>query len=142
MQIAEPLSEAGAPESNIQQLEIELGHCLPEDYRRFLVETNGGRPERSRFAIQTLDGSTDSVVDWFLTLDTREQLYTIKKYREMYADRIPDGVVPIGCDPLGNRNRSPASMGSTYLLEVESCRRGVRSGSCQTRAEVEWGLRC
>jgi hypothetical protein len=102
MHIAERLSEAGAAESTIQQLENELGHRLPEDYRRFLVQTNGGRPERARFAIQTLDGSTDSIVDWLLTLDIREQLYTIRKYRRMYEDRIPNGMIPIGCDPFGN----------------------------------------
>jgi hypothetical protein len=102
MHIADPLSEAGATEVNIQQLENELGHRLPEDYRRFLAQTNGGRPERTRFVIQTPDGTTDSVVDWLLTLDNREQLYTITKYRRMYEDRIPTGVVPIGCDPFGN----------------------------------------
>ncbi len=67
MQIAEPLSETGATEADIQQLENDLGHRLPEDYRRFLAQINGGRPERISFPIHT-------------------------KFRRAYVDRIPTGV--------------------------------------------------
>jgi hypothetical protein len=102
MQIAEPLSETGATEADIQQLENDLGHRLPEDYRRFLAQINGGRPERISFPIQTSGEATNSVVDWLLTLNAKERNYTITKFRRAYVDRIPTGVIPIGCDPFGN----------------------------------------
>lgn len=102
MAIVEPLSSSGASEALLQQLESELGTQLPGDYRCFLAETNGGRPAPSRFAMQTSTGSNESVVDWFLTLDPKEDLYTVLEYRNMYSDRIPEGLLPIACDPFGN----------------------------------------
>ena len=102
MQILEPLSPTGAVEATIQELENELGRRLPEDYRRFLSEINGGRPNRARFTILSPEGATDSAVAWFLTLDPQESRYTISRYRTRYDDRVPAGVIPIGCDSFGN----------------------------------------
>jgi hypothetical protein len=102
MQIIESLSRNGASESTIQQFEGEIARRLPDDYRQFIAQTNGGRPDPSRFTIHSPNGANDSVVDWFLTLDSSEKLYTVKKYSSMYQDRIPSGVIPIGCDPFGN----------------------------------------
>jgi len=103
MQIVEPLSESGASEDTIRKLEQELNVELPDDYRRFLAESNGGRPEPSGFVFQTPDGqSSDSLVDWFLTLNPSEDLYTLSEYRMMYQDRTPPLMLPIACDPFGN----------------------------------------
>lgn len=102
MQIVEPLSASGASEDSIVDFEAELAVRLPDDYRRFLAETNGGRPEPSGFVFQTTNGPSDSLVDWFLTLYAAEELYTLREYRAMYGDRIPPMMLPIACDPFGN----------------------------------------
>jgi len=103
MQIVEPLSEGGASEDAIRTFEQELDVELPNDYRRFLAETNGGRPEPAGFVFQTADGQTsDSLVDWFLTLNPSEDLYTLPEYRAMYQERTPPLMLPIACDPFGN----------------------------------------
>ena len=122
MEIAERLSGSGAIEPLLQQLESQVGVRLPEDYRRFLAETNGGRPESSRFAMRTAAGENESVVDWFLTLDPVEELYSIPEYRSMYSDRIPGGLLPIACDPLGNLvllDLGEKAYGSVYFWDHE-----------------------
>lgn len=75
---------------------------LPDDYRRFLAEINGGRPESSEFVFQTSDGSTDSLVDWFLTRNFSQELYTLSEYGEMYKGRVLTMMLPITCDSFGN----------------------------------------
>jgi hypothetical protein len=46
-------------EADIEQAEANLGVRFPDDYRRFLLELNGGRPEReySAFPFRTGGGS-------------------------------------------------------------------------------------
>jgi hypothetical protein len=72
-------------------------------------------PARARFTIQTESGQNDSVVDWFLTLEPAESLYTVREYRRIFSDRIPTGCLPIACDPLGN----------LLLLGLDETSRGV-----------------
>jgi hypothetical protein len=49
-----PLTWAGPPltPEQIARLEAQLGAALPDDYRRFLLESNGGIPERGSFTVQ------------------------------------------------------------------------------------------
>ena len=122
MAIVERLSDSGASEAALQQLENELGSRLPDDYRRFLAETNGGRPDPARFAMQTSNGANESVVDWFLTLEPQEDLYTVPEYRNMYADRVPQGLLPVACDPFGNLlllDLGAKSQGCVYFWDHE-----------------------
>jgi len=122
MRIAKQLSRSGATEESIQQLEAKLGSRLPEDYRRFLTDLNGGRPDPSSFVFETKAGLNDSAVRYFLTLDSGEIRYTIPNYLNTYKDRIPKGVLPIGCDSFGNLvlldvcSKSP---GSVYFWDHE-----------------------
>ena len=49
-----------ATDADVRELEVSVGP-LPADYRAFLLEHNGGRPEPDEFAISDVEGS--SVVD-------------------------------------------------------------------------------
>ena len=102
MEITKRLSEFGASEEMLNQLEAQGGFTLPDDYRRFMSEFNGGRPEPSGFVFATVDGKSDSAVRYFLTLDAREERYTIQEYLDRYRDRIPQKMLPIACDSFGN----------------------------------------
>jgi hypothetical protein len=78
---------------------------LPDDYRTFLASQNGGRPEMASrvFTFQKEGGSiSDSLVDWFSGLIESED-YSLEEDFNVYKNRIPKGMLPIACDPFGNR---------------------------------------
>lgn len=102
MEITKRLSEFGASEEVLKQLEARIGFMLPDDYRRFMSKFNGGRPGPSGFGFTTVKGKSDSSVRFFLTLDDREEYYTIQEFLDCYADRIPLKLLPIACDSFGN----------------------------------------
>src|SRR5437763_926852 len=102
MVIVKPLSKTGASEESIQKVEARLGSPFPADYRRFMTEANGGRPDPSGFTFDTPDGTSDSSVRYFLTLDESERLYAIQRFLDRYGDRIPGNMLPIASDSFGN----------------------------------------
>lgn len=102
MKITKRLSEAGASDEALSQLEAQLGFTLPNDYRQFMAEINGGRPVPSGFVFATADGKSDSAVRYFLTLDAQEERYTIQEFLDRYSNRIPKKTLPIACDSFGN----------------------------------------
>lgn len=102
MEITKRLSEFGASEEALNQLEARIGSALPDDYRRFMSEFNGGRPEPSGFEFATADGNSDSAIRYFLTFDDGEERYTIQEFLDRYGDRIPQKLLPIACDSFGN----------------------------------------
>jgi len=54
-------------ESSVAPFEQRLGHPLPEDYRRFLLEVNGGVPDDS-----TCEFSLGAVTMFFSLCDTND----------------------------------------------------------------------
>jgi len=85
--------------SVIANLENELGISLPNQYRRFLLEHNGGRPSADCFDFK--GGTTGSCVDWFLGIHNKPH-NNLLRYLETYKDRIPQNFFPIAHDPGGN----------------------------------------
>jgi hypothetical protein len=86
-------------ERAISDLEKERGINLPESYKKFLMEFNGGRPVPSSFNFK--DGTNGSTVDWFLGLHGDE--YTgLPKVLKIYEKRIPHNYFPIAIDPGDN----------------------------------------
>lgn len=57
---------AGPPLSpeRIAALEAQLGAALPDDYRRFLLETNGGAPEKAMFRVYVGPAPTWMAEQW------------------------------------------------------------------------------
>lgn len=130
MEIVEPLTDRPATEQGIRALERELGEQLPESYYRFLKVHNGGRPEPARFEFETCCGRSGSIINWFYTMEPI-QVYNIGKKLDVFYDRIPQGLLPIACDPLGNQ----------VLLGVSE-RRGeifFWDHELETEADHEWG---
>ncbi len=103
MKIIEPLTDERPTEDAIRTFESTLGCSLPEPYRQFLIEKNGGRPHPSAFTFCTRTGERgDSLVDWFYTLSP-DDAYNLYDNLQIYRGRIPEGLLPIACDPLGNQ---------------------------------------
>jgi len=119
-----PMKETRAPLvlGDLDSFEHELGGRLPESYRSFLLECNGGVPERQalRFSGEKLaiQGAT---LNYLLGLggnaENAAKTYSILKYD------LPQGLVPIANTPGGNyfllSVRSDASQGKIYYYDHE-----------------------
>lgn len=84
----------GAAEGDIEALEREIGTRLPDDYRTFLLESDGGIPETNEFEIPGEDN--DSGVNEFLSVAE------IRSVRAEDAGRFADDAVPIAHAEGGN----------------------------------------
>lgn len=55
-------------EDRLEMLEAELNGHLPDDYRAFLLQHNGGRPTLSQFTFEVDGKVEESVVEWFFAV--------------------------------------------------------------------------
>jgi hypothetical protein len=90
-------------EKDITMFEKDIQCQIPDDYRLFLLSSNGGYPELCDF--QVSDGSNSeaqiTAVEYFLGIDVHEKA-SIKYYIDTHKDRIPKWAFPIACDPGGS----------------------------------------
>lgn len=88
----------------IEVVEKRMGIRLPDDYKEFLMQFNGGQPEPATFDFTGVDGcENDSVVNNFLSIhDGKEDNFEIDYFFYTKNKRIPDNVAPIARDPAGN----------------------------------------
>ncbi len=84
----------------INELEMHLDISLPDDYKKFLLEWNGGKPTPDRFSIPGWSNKS-SVVNRFLAVHAGKHSNLQKKI-EVYEDRLPRELIPIAEDPFGN----------------------------------------
>ena len=93
-------TEAAVSEAEVAQVESELGVKLPEQYRRFLLQYNGGSPQPPAFRYGT-GPYADSQVQSFNCILPGD--YTdLRKQAQVFKGRVPDTLLPIGADPFGN----------------------------------------
>lgn len=85
-------------EDVLQSKENEWGVRLPEDYRRFLLQYNGGWPEPDSFKFKDSDKGS-SVQAFFGIKGQYDLLDEVRRYRR----RLPERLFPIAIDPGGNR---------------------------------------
>jgi hypothetical protein len=90
--------------SAIEKFERETGHLIPEDYKRFLLKTNGGEPERKVFTFHRKNGRVDEGAVWrFIGLeDGSEQDLRYFTGVFLEGNRIPRDLFPIGNGGGGN----------------------------------------
>ncbi|WP_443938775.1 ankyrin repeat domain-containing protein [Pedobacter sp. MW01-1-1] len=102
--------------SQITDFESRLNIKLPEPYKEFLIEHNGGRPSLNNF--KTFDGEIETDIQFFLGITNG--LYDIGKNREQLKNVIPVDFIPIAIDSVGNFVLLNAISNKIYLLEHES----------------------
>lgn len=92
-------------DADLQAVEQQLNIKFPDDYRRFLLAHNGGRPEPDVFEILLEDETpiNSSMMHWFYSIDPSDYYNNILKMAEVFADRMPPEFIPIGCDQGGNQ---------------------------------------
>lgn len=85
---------------SLEALEEQLGAHLPETYRRFLREHNGGQPTPDVVDVDGLPGSPTDIQVFFgigCTVESSE----IEWNRRTFSGRIPSRMLPIACDSGG-----------------------------------------
>lgn len=89
-------------ESEINDFEQKWNINLPENYKNFLLENNGGRPaEDLTFPIKNDPPLNLGVINFFYGINAGEHNDLDKEMR-VHEDRVPKGFVPIAGDPMGN----------------------------------------
>jgi hypothetical protein len=82
----------------INELEAKYGIKFTKLFAKFLLDNNGGRPEKSTFRISNSQGN--SIISRFYSIgDTKNSL---SKYIDILEGRIPSNFIPIANDPSGN----------------------------------------
>lgn len=81
----------------IRALERKLGASLPEDYKQFLRETNGGRPPETALCVPVAE--EEVLVDFLFGLGREPG---ISEWLTELRRDMPAGFIPIAKDPGGN----------------------------------------
>jgi cell wall assembly regulator SMI1 len=89
---------------DVRRYERELGQELPEDYRQFLVDVNGGQPalECSVFQLR----KDRSILNNLLSLndpDEGNDLATVQRLSAYSGNELPKDALTIGYDAGGSR---------------------------------------
>ncbi|MGK3998678.1 SMI1/KNR4 family protein [Sorangium sp. So ce1024] len=100
-------------DNDIANFEERLGAVLPEDYRRFLLEFNGGSPTPDTVNIEGLPGAYADVQTFFgigRTIESSNLDWNLATLTE----RLEAGMLPIAVDSGGN----------VFCLAIQGHRRG------------------
>ncbi|MGG1515475.1 SMI1/KNR4 family protein [Paenibacillus oryzisoli] len=86
----------------VQEVEKRYGFILPEDYKRFLLKINGGRPKPSMM-FTTQNGILTSYLSILFPLISRDAPSLVGNYLFFNKEgKLPRHIVTIGEDPLRN----------------------------------------
>lgn len=111
----------------LDQLEDEVGLHLPDEYRRYLLQQDGGRLENNSQAIKSFFG---------LGADVPEHRSMWAKL-ETYHDRLPPWLLPVASDAFGNLlaiSLRPGDLGSIWFWDHE---REAPEGEPPTEDNIE-----
>lgn len=111
--------------------EQALAVSLPDDYRAFLLQHNGGQPEPDRFAIAWRPGQREamvgpaSMVSWLFAVYDGRSENLLRMNQITFKGRLPPGTLAIGRDPGSNllllRTSGPQRGELLYwLMETEA----------------------
>ena len=89
--------QTGISEQELGAFEREHGIKLPHQYRQFLLDYNGGRPEHRDFNFK--DSTNGSQLLGFFGVGSRMDL---SKELRTYKGRLPAGWFPVASDAGGN----------------------------------------
>ena len=88
-------------ETAIGKIEARVGAPLPSDYRRFLLQSNGGVPTPDVIDVEGLPGSPTDV-QVFFGIGRSVESSCLDWNLATLAGRLEAGLLPIACDSGGN----------------------------------------
>jgi len=90
-----------APEK-LDEFEQTHGFKLPDDYRSFLLEFNGGYPIPEIIDFIQYGKSQSDIVNYLCGIHNGEYWASLEWHINILKNRVPSGFIPIGDDPGGN----------------------------------------
>ncbi len=88
-------------ETDIEDVEAQLGFKLPPNYRAFLKKYNGGRPEPALFPIEGMDKNPEGDIQVFFGGDREIESSNLVWNAEASSGRMPANLLPIACNGCG-----------------------------------------
>jgi len=81
---------------DLNKFESQVERMIPDSYKSFLLDYNGGFPEPDTFILddKKFDRTEEISVEWFLGIDTKEY-DDLRSVIRVYKDRIPVSLFPI-----------------------------------------------
>lgn len=101
--------------SQIADLERDLNASLPESYKAFLSEHNGGRPAPDKF--KTRDGKYETGIRFFFGITSG--IYGLQSNLILLKTRLPEGSLAIATDSGGNFVLLDIDTGSISFFDHE-----------------------
>ena len=104
------------PLIELEDFELVNEIKLPDDYRNFLLEFNGGVPSPN------LSPRPDTVVSYIFGMHNGQYYASLYKHIDMFNNRLPFGTFPIASDPFGNlfiMSVDPGGHGHIYFWDHE-----------------------
>lgn len=103
-------------EIELNDFEKENNIRLPNDYKGFLLEFNGGIP------IPNTNAKPSTVVTYILGMHIGDYYASLYKHIDMFKNRLPVSTFPMATDPFGNlfiMSLHPQGFGHIYFWEHE-----------------------
>lgn len=96
-----PVQGPKVDEAAIARFEALLGTRLPDDYRAYLLEVNGGRPTKAHRNFKL--GRGRSTLNNLLSLDHEDDSFNLAERNEFIQDDLPGDLLMVGSDDGGSR---------------------------------------
>jgi SMI1-KNR4 cell-wall len=123
MEVINPNPYGRLNTERLKKFEHDLGVQLPKDYRNFLTEFNGGKFLKKFFHISDDEG--DSLIHHVYGLHGGpDYLQLDLNHNSLGDDRMPDGILSIADDPLGNQicvGLSGVNRGRIFFFNHDTC---------------------
>lgn len=91
-------------EADIQRFEHQLHHELPEDYRRFLLDVNGGRTSTTHctFVMRRGNRTDETTLNTLHSLDDPDEDHDLAAHQLFRREDYPENGLRIGYDDGGS----------------------------------------
>ena len=125
--IAEPFKYGDLTTQELEKYEEKLGVLLPEDYKKFLLLTNGVRSKKHFVWIRYESGMWEKIIpEIFLAVGAKESWAALSNSLGGSEEAWPQGYLGIAYDPGGNhlllnlnKDDNFRPFGSLYFLDHE-----------------------
>ncbi len=125
---------------DVKSLEADIGHPLPDDYRDFLLNCNGGVCGGSLwFQGRGTDGKTVEAGVHHVGGFREESYFSLRRRLKTYKGRIPQSLLWIHDDPFGNAvclGVAPPYRGRVYFWDHENEPDDDWDGSVETAGNL------